>query len=116
MKTTTNMARLYARLVTVARQPDGTIAYSEVGALIGLDMENPADRNELSELLEEIVRAEVAEGRPMLSSVVIYKDGSGLGQGFFKLARELGRARADEEDYVVHARELKVTYAAWRRR
>jgi hypothetical protein len=116
VKTTTNMAKLYARLITVAQQPEGTIAYSAAGSLIGLDMENPADRNEISELLEEIVRAEVAEGRPMLSSVVVYKDGSGLGQGFFTLARQLGRARAGEEDYVVHARELKATYAAWRRR
>jgi hypothetical protein len=113
MKTTTNLATLYARLITVAQRPEGTIAYSDAGALIGLDMENPADRNEIAELLGDISTAEVAEGRPMLSSVVIYKDGTGLGQGFFKLARRLGRAQANEDDFLVHARELKATHAAW---
>jgi hypothetical protein len=107
------MARLYAAMLTRARKPGAWVAYSDVGRVIGLDMSNAADRDEIAELLGYVSKAEVAEGRPMLSSVVLHKDGSPPGQGFFMLAKELGRATVDEKDVIVHAREMKATHHTW---
>ena len=110
-----DMAKLYAQLITIAKQ-QGTISYSDAGQLVGLGTTNVEERNEMSHLLEYISRAEAAEGRPMLSSVVIYKSGEGPGRGFFTLARQLKRARNDEDNTIVHARELKATHEAWKLR
>jgi hypothetical protein len=49
----------------------------------------------------------------MLPSVVLHKDGGGPGQGFFRLAKELGKAKPNEEDFIVHAREMTATHKVW---
>ena len=82
---------VYTRLTEVAGSRD-IIPYSEVGELIGLDMGSPADRTELSSLLDEINQFEASDERPMLSSIVVYaNDPHTPGPGFFNCARGLGR-------------------------
>jgi len=41
-------------------------------------------------MLDEINRYEHREGRPLLSAVVVVQEDNKPGEGFFKLARELG--------------------------
>ncbi len=107
------MAKLYARLISVAQKGD-TIAYSEAARVVGLGTATKEERDEMSQLLENISRAEHGEDRPMLSSVVIYKSGEGPGGGFFTLARQLKRAEPVEDNKIVHERELKATHEAWK--
>lgn len=98
---------IYGKLREVARNRD-TISYEDVGNLVGLQMEDPAHRNELVGLLDQISRHEHRAGRPMLSAVVVHKDTRIPGQGFFKLARELGRYSGSDD--LFHVRELKAVH------
>jgi hypothetical protein len=104
--------RLYGRLIEAAKARE-LIAYSELEALLGLDMDMPNDRKRIGELLGAVARHEVAAGRPMLSSVVWHKDMTGPGRGFFNLGVELGRVRGGEDERAFAKRELNATYEAW---
>lgn len=68
-----------------------TIYYSELceKANLNLDMSIPADRGEIGKILGHISRYEHENERPLLSSVVVTKNME-QGDGFFKLAEELG--------------------------
>ena len=82
--------QLYQRLLEVAHDRSYT-TYGDISPLVGLSMDNPDDRNEMSRLLEEIARHEQAAGRPMLTATVIRADQNIPGDGFFDIASEFGR-------------------------
>jgi hypothetical protein len=106
------LANLYATLLSAART-ERTLTYSEVSPIVGLNMELPADREEIGRVLEEICRAEVRHGRPMLSSVVVHKNEFGVGHGFYRLGKELGLVQAREDELAFLVRQLKETFATW---
>jgi hypothetical protein len=76
-------------------------------------MDYPPHREEMSQVLGAISRHEVAKGRPMLSSVVLQKDASGPGKGFYRLGRELGLVLPGEDELGFSVRQLKETFAFW---
>lgn len=80
MNTPEEMTAFYAGLLTAARSGQ-TLTYSGVAPLVKLRMEDPPDRLALGELLGHISRAEVAQGRPMLSAVVLHKDDPSVAPG-----------------------------------
>ena len=82
--------QIYERLLGVARARSYT-TYGDISPLVGLNMEEPNDRNEMSKLLEKIARHEQQAGRPMLTAVVIRADKNLPGDGFFDIASEFGR-------------------------
>ena len=93
-----------------------TIFYSDLGALIGLDMSQPDQRTELSDLLGRINIAEHEEDRPMLSAVAVLKGEGRPGQGFFEIAHWLGRYDGNKDPRVQERffiAELKRVYACW---
>ncbi len=103
---------IYEKLKEVARTKS-LITYREVGDLVGLNMHDAGDRVRIAQILDDINEEEVIiHDRPMLSSVVIRKDTSIPGAGFFKCARKLGRyvVGPDEEFYW---EELREVYDAW---
>jgi len=81
-------------LLDIARR-GRTTTYSVAGALLGLDMDSPADRNRISELLDEISVGEHEAGRPLLSVVVIRNDHNLPGDGFFKMAKRVEKQRGN---------------------
>jgi hypothetical protein len=90
--------QIYERLLSVARDRNrGYTTYSEISPLAGLDMENPADRDKMSRLLEEIAKHEQDAARPMLTAVVIHQADNIPGEGFFKMASEFGRFNGREK-------------------
>lgn len=103
---------IYDRLIAVA-QSEGCISYREIAPLGGLRLESPADRNELAGILGEISKYEDQNGRPMLSAVVIRQDPALPGEGFFKLARELGLYRGGDKTEF-HIAELRRVHEYWR--
>jgi hypothetical protein len=70
-----------------------------------------ADDKRLHDLLDEISRQEYATGRGMLSAVVVRKVEMDPGNGFFKLARALGRSADDRMKFWTE--ELQFVYDAW---
>src|SRR4051812_40646931 len=73
----------------------GRIAYSELTPLISAVRFDPYDTR-LSHLLGEVSVEEDAAGRGMLSAVVVHKnEDMQPGEGFFVLAKHLGRNTKD---------------------
>ncbi len=76
-----------------------TITYRELVDQITALSYQPYD-DALSDLLSHISRQDNAKGRGMLSAVVIHAGGDRLpGDGFFDLAKELGRTFTDRKKF-----------------
>ena len=106
---------IYTHLVACARAGQPT-SYGEIGALVGLEMANPAQRNELADRLGTISSEEHAHARPLLLAVVVLKQDGGFGLpgvGFYKLARELAVARPGEPEDAFAIREMKAVFEFW---
>lgn len=104
--------RLYDRLKEVATAQK-FVYYSNIAPLVNLDMSLPPDRAEIGRLLGEVSEHEHAQGRPLLSVVVISHDGNKPGEGFFTLARDLGVYTGPDEDTYWNT-ELKRVWATWK--
>jgi hypothetical protein len=81
-------------------------------------MSEASDRHEIGELLGYISKAEAAQGRPMLSSLVIHKDDYlSIGSGFYKAAKETGRMNpCDDRRVALVSGNAGTTVAEKRRR
>ena len=101
------------RLILAARKQQ-TVPYSEIAPLANLDMANPDERNQLASLLGEISWYEHAKGRPLLSVLVVHKEGDMIpGEVFFKLATELNHYNGKDEDKFF-IEEMKQVFQCWR--
>ena len=90
-----------------------TITYDDLAAQAGLHAETAQDRAELVQTLEDIAYRENAEGRPLLTAVVVRPEVPYPGKGFFLLARELGFNHFDDErSYYEY--ELKKVHKFWK--
>lgn len=111
-QTAWDSAKAEARNVMIERARKGdVISYSDLAANIKtIDLE--AHDQRLFQLLGEVSTEEDALGHGMLSAVVVHKtDDERPGQGFFELAKSLGRDTSDIEE--CWNAELKRVYAAW---
>lgn len=81
-------------LIEVARQKDKFVFYSDVvkDCNLKINLSIPSDHDVLSDILSEVSNCEHDNGRPLLTSLIIYKDSSknDHGEGFYKLAQSLG--------------------------
>ncbi len=97
-------------LADVARA-ESTIAYSDLVARIGAIALEPHSYA-MRAFLGEISTSEHAQGRGMLSVVVVYKRGDQMpGPGFFELAKALGHRFQDETEFWLE--ELRRVYRSW---
>lgn len=96
----------------------GIVRYQDLCDACGLnlDMRNePADRLEIGNILDEISTFEYENKRPLLSAVVIKRDGE-EGDGFYKLCERLGRTsdwRKLKQDEVFTTEEIKECHKFW---
>ena len=84
---------IYAELVARARSKPGRLAfYPEIAPLTGLNMDREEDREKISALLGQILEHEVANGRPLLTAIVVHRgNDNNPGEGFFSAATQLGK-------------------------
>jgi hypothetical protein len=102
-----------AELVRAA-QYRGLTTYQDVAVIMGLPVSGSHMGREIGYVLGEISEDEVLAGRPMLSSVAVdVRDH--VGEGFFNLARDLGRLAVGGDERAFLEAERKQTYEAWRR-
>lgn len=108
--------RLYQHLVTLAGERRLT-TYSDIAPLLGLSMDNEIDRERISEILGEILRHEIAQGRPLLTAIVVHRGtDNNPGEGFFSTAREFGRfdgGRDQLRRLEFWVLEVNRVYAQW---
>jgi len=101
---------IYEKLKEVARAKR-LITYTEIGENVGLRANDP----QLWQLLDKINRQEHEQGRPMLSAVVVQKEGESYGapgDGFFKLAKDLSVFKGDNK-YIFWVSELNAVHNYW---
>ena len=79
-----------------ARRANQTISYSELVEHVKAIKLEPHDAR-LAHMLGEISSEEDAAGRGMLTVLVVHKEDVRPGDGFFELARSLGRDTRDRE-------------------
>ena len=109
---------VYQELLRLAKGESIT-NYTDVGRLIGLNMDSPADRNRISEILDEISSTEDYRGNPLLSAVVVLREQNIPGEGFFKLAKGLkgafwGGAKYDgNDDLLFWLKEIRRVHDHW---
>lgn len=104
---------IYEALKQIA-QKQRTTTYSDIAPLAGLDMDSPADRDKIREILGKISTYEPHNGRPMLTAVVVHKQDNMPGDGFFELAQHLGLMGKGEDHLAFFARELTRVLQAWK--
>ena len=87
--------RVRTYLIEVARQKGKFVYYSDVvkDCDLGFDLSTPYGQNQLSTTLGEVSEYEDAQGRPLISSLAIYKDPqkNDHGDGFYHVAESLGK-------------------------
>ena len=93
---------LRQRLIQTARRKV-TVTYSEL---------SPEAPRAIWPMLDQVNRYEVAEGRPMLTAVVVTKEARKPGIGFFTQARTLGRFDGNNWDDFWQ-RELQEVWDYW---
>ena len=108
--------QIYDRLKEVASNGE-LITYGAIAPLANLDMENPDDRNKISQILGDISTYEHEQGRPMLSAIVVLAETGYPGDGFYTLARELGlhHGKKEFEDLDFFVKEVKRAYDFWKK-
>lgn len=98
-------------LVDLAQSGYKTISYAELAAEIGCKKIGPKDRAFFS-ILDHVSLKEDAQGRGMLSVLVVQRTGAKIpGRGFFYLAKKLGRDVKNKQEFW--AAERQRVYAAW---
>jgi len=105
---------LYNKLKEVARSRS-IITYAEIAPLVGVDIRTSLGRREIGRLIAEVCAYEVEHGRPMLGSVVVRKDTSMPGDGYFKGACRLGQFDpvGKKDKRAFWAEELERVYVYW---
>ncbi len=100
-----------AVLVETARQR-GMITYSDlVDKVKAIDI--PPHGPAIGQILGELSHEEDAQGRGMLTVLVVHKHGKKRpGPGFFELAEDLGRDTSNKDKFWID--ELNKVYAYWR--
>ena len=98
---------IHRQLFHIARMKS-YVNYSVIGPLIGLtDMSKPEQREKISNILTDIDIEEHGWEHPLLSAVVILAERNMPGDGFFKIARKLGRYHGKKDDLKFWLGELR---------
>ncbi len=109
-------AAIYHQLLTLARERRLT-TYSDIAPLAGLSMDRESDREAISQILGEILRHEVAHGRPLLTAIVVHRgDDNTPGEGFFAESTQLGRYNGSRTQMVrleFWVREVSAVHQYW---
>jgi len=74
------------------------IYYQKLYEQIGLDRENPDDRNKGAHILAEVNRISMDKNKTMLSSLVTLKVANQPADGFFEFAIEIGKLESDADE------------------
>lgn len=106
---------VYEFLKQVARE-ETTVTYTEIAQMLGLNMQSQLDRNELGQVLGVISTYEYSHGRPLLSVVTVFTNEGFPSNGFFNLAKELGKfsGSTEMEKLTFFANELKAAHQYWK--
>ena len=107
---------IHGRLVRLA-QVRRTTTFDEIAAMVGIDARGRLSPSRTMKALSEISTYEHSRARPMLSVIVLHREGRSPGPEFFALARSLGRYSGDDEasERKFLETETQSVWDQWRR-
>lgn len=100
------------RLVRAARARE-LVHYGELARMLGIDMDNPHFGAQVGRVLGEISTEEVANGRPMLSAIVVSRDTMLPGHGFYDLGKQLRQVPDGEDEMAFAVRQIQGVHDYW---
>lgn len=107
---------VYCKLIETAKQ-EAIICYGkDIATIMNLPTQGEHMAREVGQILGEISECEHNNKRPLLSSVVVREDTKSPGEGFFKLARQLGKLEPNQDKATFWQNELQDVYNTWRER
>ena len=89
------------------------ITYGALASRVNLDLEDPAARNALSEVLRDTSEEEIAAHRPMISCLVVQAESQVPGAGFFALGQLRGQVLPGEDPDEFAFRQMRATWEYW---
>ena len=95
------------KMISIAKQ-QVTIYYSDLAPLVSMHHQS----QHFHQLLGDISKAERAEGRPLLSAIVVRKGDNWPGGGFFTLAKDL-KLHNGNDDLAYWVQEIQRVHAYW---
>ena len=104
--------KVYCKLIKTAQKRE-TIYYKDVAQIMGLPTQGEHMAKETGWMLGEISENEHNHGRALLSAVVVRKDIKMPGEGFSKLARQLGKLAQGQNEQTFWQNELQDVYNTW---
>jgi hypothetical protein len=106
--------KLRIRLIAAAKSEEGFVHYDEVAEILGVSGDRLDRSHAMNQALEDISTYENSRSRPMLTAVVVHKNDLRPGQGFFVLAKRLGKfgPRQDRDEFYLS--ELARIRRYWR--
>lgn len=107
---------VYCALINAAKNR-GTITYQDVAQIMGLPPSGSHMGRETGFMVGAISRDEHHYGRPMLSAICVNVKGM-PGEGFFVLAKELGKLQDDSEEgrRRFWEEEKQAVYKTWHKK
>jgi uncharacterized protein YcfJ len=102
---------VYSELIKAARHR-GTVTYQELAVVAGLPLRGSHMGRRIGNLLGAVSQNEVNHGRPMLSVVGVNVNGY-VGDGFFKLARELNLLHDGDDEQAFFEGQRNQCYKIW---
>jgi hypothetical protein len=105
---------VYHELIMAARYK-GVVTYQELAKLMGLPTTGGYMAHEIGYILGEISEDEVSYDRPMLSALAVSVKGK-PSEGFFNLAKQLGRLQEDSNEAQLQfwEQEKQAVYETWK--
>ena len=108
--------KIYEKLKEIARNRS-IIHYRQLAMLFRMPFETSDDRNQLFYIIGDISVFEVKNNRPMLSAVVVHEPSFDKlqmpGDGFFKLAKDLGKLDVNSSKEKFFYDEIKKVWNYW---
>ena len=100
--------------LTQAARAGQFVFTGELAEMLGLDLGDRVHQLELVRVLDEIDRAELAEGRPMLSAIAVRPEDHLPGPELALLGRELGVLHEGEDEAAFAQRQIRMVHETWR--
>ena len=107
--------KIREKLIEVAKKRN-CIFYSVLADELNIPYEHVDDRNKMHEILGNISKEEIMEGRPPLSALVIRRDKYECGNGFYELMREIKFTKQGESDEDALKRAWEECWDYWNKK
>lgn len=100
------------RLIQAAKRGE-IVYYADLANAAGREVKGPHWAVHIGKILGPISEKEAAEGRPLLSAIVVSRDTKMPGEGFYSLGLQHGLVEPGEDEEAFAHRQMRRVYEYW---